>query len=52
MVHLKAKIQLKLKDYKGAIATAEQSIALAREAKNDDYVAMNQKLIAEAQKGK
>ena len=52
MVHLKAKIQLKLKDYKGAVATAEQSIALAKEAKNDDYVAMNEKLIAEAQKAK
>ncbi|MCE9537651.1 MAG: DUF2911 domain-containing protein [Bacteroidetes bacterium] len=52
MVHLKAKIQLKLKDYKGAVASAEQSIVLAKEAKNDDYVAMNQKLIAEAQKGK
>lgn len=52
MVHLKAKIQVKLKDYKGAIATAEQSIALAKEAKNDDYVAMNEKLIAEAQKAK
>lgn len=52
MVHLKAKIQLKLKDYKGAVTTAEQSIVLAKEAKNDDYVAMNEKLIAEAQKGK
>lgn len=52
MVHLKAKIQLKQKDFKGAIATAEQSIALAKEAKNDDYVAMNEKLIAEAKKGK
>lgn len=52
MVHLKAKIQVKLKDYKGAIATAEQSKALAKEAKNDDYVAMNEKLIAEAQKAK
>jgi len=52
MVHLKAKIQLKLKDYKGAIATAEQSIKLAKEAKNDDYVLMNEKLIAEAKAGK
>lgn len=52
MVHLKAKIQLKLKDYKGAITTAEQSIELAKAAQNDDYVVMNQKLIAEAQKGK
>ncbi len=52
MVHLKAKIQLKLKDYKGAIATAEQSIKLAKEAKNDDYVLMNEKLITEAKAGK
>jgi tetratricopeptide (TPR) repeat protein len=50
--HLKAKIQVKMKDYKGAIATAEQSIALAKEAKNDDYVKMNEKLIEEAKKAK
>lgn len=50
--HLKAKIQMKLKDYKGAISTAEQSIALAKEAKNDDYVKMNEKLIEEAKKAK
>ncbi|MBK7958031.1 MAG: DUF2911 domain-containing protein [Bacteroidetes bacterium] len=52
MVHLKAKIQMKLKDFKGAIASAEQSMILAKEAKSDDYINMNQKLIAEAQKGK
>lgn len=52
MVHTKAKIQVKLKDYKGAIATAEQSIALAKEAKNDDYVRMNEKLIEDAKKAK
>ena len=52
ITHLKAKIQLKQKDNKGAIASAEQSLALAKEAKNDDYVAMNEKLIAEAKKGK
>lgn len=46
--HLKAKIQMKLKNYKGAITTAEQSLALAKEDKNDDYVKMNEKLIAEA----
>lgn len=51
VAHLKAKIQLKLKDYKGAIATAETSIALAKDAKNDDYVRMNEKLIEEAKKG-
>ena len=50
--HLKAKIQLKLKDYKGAIATAEASMAKAKEKKNNDYVALNEKLIAEAKKGK
>lgn len=50
--HLKAKIQMKLKDYKGAVSTAEQSIALAKEAKNDDYVKMNEKLIEEAKKAK
>lgn len=50
IVHLKAKIQMKQKDYKGAITTAEQSIALSKEAKNDDYVAMNEKLINEAKK--
>jgi tetratricopeptide (TPR) repeat protein len=51
VAHLKAKIQLKLKDYNGAIATAETSIALAKDAKNDDYVRMNEKLIEEAKKG-
>jgi len=52
MVHLKAKIQAKQKDFKGAIASAEQSLALAKEAKNDDYVKMNEKLIEDAKKGK
>lgn len=49
-VHLKAKIQMKMKDYKGAIATAQESLRLAQEAKNDDYVRLNEKLIAEAKK--
>lgn len=49
---LKAKIQMKLKDYKGAIATAELSMAAAKEDKNDDYVKMNEKLIADAKAGK
>lgn len=51
ILHLQAKIQLKLKDNQGAIATAEKSMALAKEAKNDDYVALNEKLIAGAKKG-
>lgn len=50
IVMLKAKIQTKQKDSKGAIATAEKVIALATEAKNDDYVAMAKKVIAENKK--
>lgn len=46
MVMLKAKIQVKQKDKKGAVASAEKVITLATEAKNDDYVAMAKKLIA------
>ena len=49
-MHTQAKLQAKNKDYKGAIATAEKSIALAKEAKNDDYVRMNEKAIAEWKK--
>jgi hypothetical protein len=52
MIHLKAKIQMKQKDYKGAIVSAQQSMALAKEDKNEDYVKLNDKLIAEAQKAK
>ena len=47
MVHLKAKIQAKMKDYKGATASAKQSIELAKAAKNDDYVRLNEKLLQE-----
>jgi len=50
MVMLKAKIQVKQKDQKGAVVSAEKVIALATEAKNDDYVAQAQKLIAENKK--
>lgn len=50
VVHLKAKIQMKMKDYAGAIKTAEESMRLAKEAKNEDYVRMNEKLIATAKK--
>ncbi len=52
MVMLKARIQQKLKDNAGAIASAEQVITLAAEAKNDDYVSMATKLIAEVKKSK
>lgn len=50
IVLLKAKIQAKQNDKKGAVATAEQVITLATEAKNDDYLAMAKKLIAENKK--
>jgi len=48
IIHLKAKILLKQGKKKEAIAVAEQSKAKAMEAKNDDYVKMNDKLISEA----
>ncbi|WP_448519041.1 DUF2911 domain-containing protein [Rhodoflexus sp.] len=51
-VHLKAKIEYKLGKFKEAIATAERSLAMAKEANNSDYVRLNEKLIAEAKKGK
>lgn len=47
---LKAKIQSKAGDKTGAVATAQQVIALAKEDKNDDYVKMAEKLIAENKK--
>lgn len=46
IIHLKAKIQAKLGDKVSATATALKSIESAKEAKNDDYVALNEKLIA------
>lgn len=51
IAHLQAKICMKMKDYAGAIAAAEKSRALAVEDKDDTYVAMNDKIIAEAKKG-
>lgn len=46
VLHLKAKIQHKNGDKKGAIKTAQMSMAKAKEAGNADYVALNEKLIA------
>jgi len=46
ITHTKARIQAKLGDKKGAIATATQSISQAKAARNQDYVALNEKLIA------
>ncbi len=50
VVHLKAKIQMKLKDYSGAIETAKESMSLARVAQSEDYIHLNEKLIAKATK--
>jgi tetratricopeptide (TPR) repeat protein len=44
---LKAKIQAKQGNKKEAVATANEVITLAKEAKNDDYVKMAEKLISE-----
>jgi hypothetical protein len=50
MMMLKAKIELKLKNKTAAIASAEKTILLAKDAKNDDFVKMAEDLIIEAKK--
>ena len=52
-VNTEAKIRLKMKDYKGAMAAAERSkkLALASTPPNNEYAKMNDELIAEAKKG-
>jgi tetratricopeptide (TPR) repeat protein len=52
VMHLKAKIELKMKNYDAAIATSEKVISMAKEAKNDDYVKLGEGVIAEAKKAK
>jgi len=47
---LKAKIQFKMKDMKGATATAETAKALATADQDDAYVKQAEKLIADAKK--
>jgi hypothetical protein len=47
MMLLKAKIQYKLADKVGGKASAEKTIVMATEAKNDDYIAMAKKLMAD-----
>lgn len=51
-LHTQAKIEAELKDYKSAVKTAEKSMAEAQKAQNQDYVAMNQKAIADWKKRK
>jgi hypothetical protein len=47
----KSLIQAELGDKKGAIATAERSLELAKEANNADYIKMNTESLAEWKKG-
>lgn len=47
MLRHKSLVQAKLGDKKGAIESAKRSLELAKEAKNNDYVRMNEKSIAE-----
>lgn len=46
VVTLRARILGKMKDYKNAIATSEKAIGLAKSANNNDYVKINEDLIA------
>ena len=50
MLRKKSLIQAGLKDYKGAIQTAKESMTLAKEAGNSAYVKMNEESIAEWEK--
>lgn len=52
MTHTKAKIQKEMKDYKGALATAELSKATAVAEKDDHYTELNDRLISELKKAK
>ncbi len=49
-MHLKAKIEIALGMKKEAINTANKSIELAKEAKNPDYVSLNERLIKSIKK--
>lgn len=46
----KARIQLKLGDKAGAIATATEGMKLAKEVNNDEYVRLNQGVVDQAKK--
>jgi hypothetical protein len=52
IVLLKARIQYAMGDYDGCIATANHSKEKAKADQNDDYIKMNDQLIAEANKMK
>lgn len=50
MLRKRSLIQAGLKDFKGAITTAEESLKLAKEAGNEEYVKMNEDSIREWKK--
>ena len=50
VLHTKAKIEYKLKNYPEATKAAEQSLALAKESSDNSYIKMNEKLIADVKK--
>lgn len=45
-MHMKAKIQAKMDDKMGALASAQKSMEMAKKADNQDYVRLNEKLMA------
>ncbi len=51
-MYLRAQIEMKMKKYKDAIASAEKSMEMAKAANNMQYVEFNEKLLAEAKKMK
>jgi hypothetical protein len=46
MFHLKAKIQAKMGDKKGATETSQKSLELAKKASDNNYIRLNEKLLA------
>lgn len=44
----KARIQLKMGDKPGAVTTAQEGVRLSKEAKNDEYMRLNESVIAQA----
>jgi hypothetical protein len=49
-LHQKARLQALMMDKKGAAETANKSIELAKKAKNNDYVRMNEQLLSDLKK--
>jgi hypothetical protein len=48
----KSRIEFKMKDYKAATASAENVVKLAKEANNEDYVKMGEKMSVDAKAAK